>query len=61
MNTEDIKKMKNSDIKKEIIRLRIKNRYYDKHSVMEKIINEILFEQFDNSPHTKKNLPKNRN
>jgi len=35
-----------NNTKKEIIELRIKNNFYDKHSVIDKVIDEMLFEQF---------------
>lgn len=38
-----------NNTKKEIIELRIKNNFYDKHSVIEKVIDEMLFEQIMDS------------
>ncbi len=42
--------------KKQIIELRIKNHYYNKHSVIDKVIDEILFEQF-NDQESQNNSP----
>lgn len=47
--SQNIKTLKGSKInntKKEIIELRIKNKFYNKHTVIDKVIDEILFDQF---------------
>jgi hypothetical protein len=58
---KNIKDMKIDETKIEIVRLRIKNKYYRKHTVIDKVIEEILFEQFDNTPTKEKKRFPNRN
>ncbi len=55
-NNKTIQKPEIENTKREIIELRIKNNFYNQNSVIDKVIDEILFEQFTVHKKQNKNL-----
>jgi len=55
-NNKTIQKPEIENTKREIIELRIKNNFYNQNSVIDKVIDEILYEQFTVHKKQNKNL-----